>query len=200
MSIKKLLYFGIFILSFSLGKAQDFFTVISEKSIKAESRNRTVQPEKFLTYTLDVAGMKSYFNSVPELKDSDPKDKAPIIILPMPDGTKAKFRIWKSSVMAPELAQQFPQLITFTGQGIDDHYATVKLDFTELGFHAQIKSFVTGDLYIDPYAKNDINNYIIYKKADLINTNPRICETKDNGFEPETTTVSILYRKQCNQF
>lgn len=184
MKIKQLFYLGIFIISVSSGKAQDFFTVISERSIKADPKNRTVQPEKALTYTLDVAGMKSYFNSVPELKDSDRKDNAPIIVLPMPDGTKAKFRIWKSSVMAPGLASQFPQIVTFTGQGIDDKYATIKLDFTELGFHAQIKSVVAGDSYIDPYAKRDINNYIIYKKSDLIDKNPRSCGVKDEEDSP----------------
>ncbi|WP_454046696.1 reprolysin-like metallopeptidase [Chryseobacterium sp. Marseille-Q8038] len=184
MKIKQLFYLGIFVISISSGKAQDFFTVISERSIKADPKNRTVQPEKSLTYTLDVAGMKSYFNSVPELKDSDRKDNAPIIVLPMPDGTKAKFRIWKSSVMSPGLASQFPQIVTFTGQGIDDKYATLKLDFTELGFHAQIKSIVEGDTYIDPYAKLDINNYIIYKKSDLIDKNPRSCGVKDEDDTP----------------
>lgn len=183
MKIKLLLYLGIFILSISLGKAQDFFTKISERSVEAKPGDRLIQPERFLTYRLDVAGMKSYFNSVPELGDSDFKDKAPIIVLPMPDGTKAKFKIWKSAVMAPELARKFPQVVTFTGQGVDDQYATVKLDFTELGFHAQIKSVVTGDMYIDPYAKNDVNNYIIYKKSDLINKNPIICGTKDEKFQ-----------------
>ncbi|MCT2562419.1 reprolysin-like metallopeptidase [Chryseobacterium herbae] len=185
MRIKQLSYLGIFILSISFGKAQDFFTPINERSIKADPKNRTVQPEKSQTYALDVAGMKSYFNSVPELKDTDLKDKAPIILLPMPDGTKAKFRIWKSSVMAPELAQKFPQLVTFTGQGVDDQYATIKLDFTELGFHAQIKSVITGDTYIDPYAKNNVNNYIIYKKSDLIDKTPRICGTKDEDSQSE---------------
>lgn len=184
MKIKQLFYLGIFIVSVSTGKAQDFFTVISERSIKTDPKNRTVQPEKALTYTLDVTGMKSYFNSVPELKDSDRKDNAPIIVLPMPDGTKAKFRIWKSSVMAPGLASQFPQIVTFTGQGIDDKYATIKLDFTELGFHAQIKSIVAGDSYIDPYAKQDISNYIIYKKSDLIDKNPRSCGVKDEDESP----------------
>ncbi|WP_414843985.1 reprolysin-like metallopeptidase, partial [Chryseobacterium sp. IT-36CA2] len=179
MKIRQLFYLGIFVISISSGKAQDFFTVISERSIKADPKNRTVQPEKSMTYTLDVAGMKSYFNSVPELKDSDRKDNAPIIVLPMPDGSKAKFRIWKSSVMAPGLASQFPQIVTFTGQGIDDKYATIKLDFTELGFHAQIKSVVAGDTYIDPYAKLDVNNYIIYKKSDLIDKNPRSCGVND---------------------
>lgn len=190
MNIKKLLYLGMLVFFFSFGKGQDFFSPINERSIKTDPKNRTIQPEKSLTYKLDVAGMRSYFNSVPELKDNDPKDNAPIIILPMPDGTKAKFRIWKSSVMAPELAQQFPQIITLTGQGVDDKYATIKLDFTELGFHAQIKSVITGDLYIDPYAKNDINNYIVYRKSDLINKNPRICETKDDhGFQLEKKNV-----------
>ncbi|MCQ9639916.1 M12 family metallo-peptidase [Chryseobacterium sp. WG14] len=197
MKIKQLFYLGIFILSISLGKAQDFFTVINERSIKAEPKNRTVEPEKFLTYTVDVAGMKSYFNSVPELRDNDVKDKAPIIVLPMPDGTKAKFKIWKSSVMAPQLADKFPQIVTFTGQGVDDQYATVKLDFTELGFHAQIKSVVGGDAYIDPYAKNDVNNYIIYKKNDLIDKQPRVCGTKDEDAtlekksEQKTVTASV---------
>ncbi|RQO41532.1 hypothetical protein DBR39_02560 [Chryseobacterium sp. KBW03] len=198
MKIKQLFYLGIFVISISSGKAQDFFTVVSERSIKADPKNRTVQPEKSLTYTLDVAGMKSYFNSVPELKDSDRKDKAPIIVLPMPDGTKAKFRIWKSSVMAPGLASQFPQIVTFTGQGMDDKYATIKLDFTELGFHAQIKSVVAGDTYIDPYAKLDINNYIIYKKSDLIDKTPRSCGVKDEEDSPlgkknaqKTTSPSV---------
>lgn len=185
MKIKQLLYLGIFMISISLGKAQDFFTKISERSVSAKQGDRLIQPERFLTYKLDVAGMKSYFQSVPELRDTDYKDKAPIIILPMPDGTKAKFKIWKSAVMAPELADKFPQLVTFTGQGVDDQYATLKLDFTELGFHAQIKSVVTGDTYIDPYAKNDIDHYIIYKKEDLINKNPMICGTKDEKFEVE---------------
>ncbi|WP_370898005.1 reprolysin-like metallopeptidase [Chryseobacterium gossypii] len=189
MKIKFLLYLGIFILSISSGRAQDFFTVISERSLKAEPKNRTVQPEKFLTYKLDVTGIKGYFNSVPELKDQDFKGNAPVIILPMPDGTKTKFRIWKSSVMAPELAHQYPQLVTFTGQGIDDRYATIKLDFTELGFHAQIKSVATGDIYIDPYAKGDINNYVIYRKSDLINKNPSSCATKDDDSQSEKKSV-----------
>ena len=199
MSIKKLFCLGIFMLFFFPGKAQDFFSIINERSIKAESKNRTVQPEKFLTYKLDVAGLKNYFTSVPEFSDADFKDKAPIIILPMPDGTKAKFRIWKSSVMAPELAQKFPQLTTFTGQGVDDRYATIKLDFTELGFHAQIKSIATGDLYIDPYAKNDINNYIVYKRSDLTDKNPRVCGTKEEGIQSKKNVQKTVTSSVGNQ-
>ncbi|MFZ4931066.1 reprolysin-like metallopeptidase [Chryseobacterium sp. Mn2064] len=193
MKIKKLLSLGILIVSVSLGKAQDFFTKISERSITSDPKSRTVQPEKFLTYQLNIADLKNYIDSVPELGDSDFKGKAPIIVLPMADGSKAKFRIWKSSVMAPKLASQFPQIVTLTGQGVDDQYATIKLDFTELGFHAQIKSVVAGDTYIDPYAKNNIDNYIIYKKSDLINKNPMTCEThaEDSQVEKKNAQKTV---------
>lgn len=169
-----------FFLTFSFANAQDFFTPMKAKEFKGDHKNRTVQPEKFLTYALDVGAMKNYFNTVPILNDNQSKDQASVVILPLPDGTKAKFKIWKSSVMDPQLGNQFPELVTFTGQGIDDPYATIKLDFTELGFHAQIKSIVSGDLYIDPYFKTDINHYIVYKKSDLIDTKTRVCETKDD--------------------
>lgn len=188
MKIKNLFYLGIFLGSLSLVKAQDYFTV-SDTPIKTRSEKRTVQPEKFLTGQLDVTAIKNYFHSIPELTDNDRKDHAPVIMLPMPDGTKAKFRIWKSSVMAPELAHQFPQLVTFTGYGIDDPYATVKLDFTELGFHAQIKSAITGDIYIDPYAQNDINNYIIYRKSDLIDKDPGICGSEDEHTQSDNKST-----------
>ncbi|MFL9833039.1 reprolysin-like metallopeptidase [Chryseobacterium terrae] len=196
MKITHLLYFAVFILTVSLTKAQDFFTVVNERSIETNSKDRTVKPEKYLTYKLHVADIKNYFNSVPELKDNDSKDNAKVIILPMPNGTKAKFKIWKSSVMDSQLAAKFPEIITFTGQGIDDTYATVKLDFTELGFHAQIKSIVTGDLYIDPYMKGDINNYIVYKKDDLINDHVRSCGVKDDlqlekKSEQKSVTASV---------
>ncbi len=158
-----------------------------------------MQPEKFLTYQLDVAAMKSYFASVPELRDDQLKNNAPIIILPMPDGTKAKFKIWKSSVMAPELAAKFPQIITLTGQGVDDPYATIKLDFTELGFHAQIKSVVSGDNYIDPYSKTDNSNYVIYKKSDVTDKSQRVCGTKDeDALLQKKKRTKVRYPKRRN--
>ncbi|MGI9580227.1 reprolysin-like metallopeptidase [Chryseobacterium sp. RRHN12] len=182
MNYKQLLYAVIFLFSVSMVKAQDFFTPVHESTIKASAEKRTVRSEKFLTYTLNVSSMKDYLSSVPELKDHDRKDHAPIIILPLPDGTKARFSIWKSSVMAPELAGRFPHIITLTGQGVDDRYATLKIDFTEMGFHAQVQSVVTGSLYIDPYTKNDVQNYIIYRKNDLTSTARGICGSEDKHF------------------
>ncbi|WP_312343115.1 reprolysin-like metallopeptidase [Chryseobacterium binzhouense] len=196
MKIKRLLCLSVIIFLSSLTKAQDFFTVFNERSISTDSKSRTVQPEKYLTYKLNVEDLKAYIKSVPQLSDMDSKENASIIVLPMPNGTKAKFKIWKSSVMENELAAKFPNIVTFTGQGVDDRYATVKLDFTELGFHAQIKSVVTGDLYIDPYAQNDNTHYVVYKKEDLRDNHARICKVQDDlhvekKIEQKSVTPSV---------
>jgi len=173
--------FVIFIVNISIN-SQNFFTPISEKRIQTETNKKSIQAIKYLTYNLNSTKMKEYLKQIPEFKDSDIKTNAPVIELPMSDGKIAKFRIWKSSVMAPELAKKYPELVTYSGQGIDDPYATIKLDFTELGFHAQIKSIVNGDNFIDPYSKTDFSNYLVYNKKDLV-PRPINCENKGDGTE-----------------
>ena len=93
-----------------------------------------------------------------------------IIDLPMPDGSFQKFMFWESPTMEPELQDKFPEIRTYTGQGIDDPYATLKFDFTPQGFHAQILS-PNGRVFIDPYSMGDINNYISYYTKDYIKVN-----------------------------
>jgi hypothetical protein len=77
--------------------------------------------------------------------------------------------------MEAGLAAQFPDIKTYRGIGIDDPTASLRLDYTPLGFHAQVLS-VNGSFYIDPYYLNDVSGaYVSYYKRNVASADPWIC-------------------------
>ncbi len=94
--------------------------------------------------------------------------------LPMPSGGYARFRVVESQVLAPALAAKYPEIKTYTGQGIDDPAATASIDITPLGFRAQI---ISGgkQAFVDPYLK-DGSLYAAYSREDLGPQPPFACE------------------------
>ncbi len=145
---------------------QFFFTDIAESTAKNGGQKRVIIPEKYRTLQLDTAGMLAFLRSLPSEQDITDRNTTPVLLFPMPDGRVAKFHVWESSAMEPGLAAAFPELKTFTGQGIDDRTATIKLGWTEFGLHAMIYSSTTGNILIDPYDTRTVTNYLSYYKKD----------------------------------
>jgi hypothetical protein len=105
-------------------------------------------------------------NQAPKETDVKAKFSNVIFSLPLPNGQMGRFSIVESPVMAPELQAQYPNIRTYLGQGIDDPYATVRFDFTPLGFHAMILS-PFGTVFIDPYSMNETDYYVSYYTYDF---------------------------------
>ncbi len=172
--------FFLVAVTFSLFAQNNFFTDAGENSKPQTTGQRVITPEKFRTSVLSIQGMTNFLMSLPSEKNVLNHNQAPIIELPMPNGTIAKFHVWESSIMEPGLAAKFPEIKTFAGQGIDDPYSTIRFDYNPyFGFHAQILS-VKGDTYIDPYAKGDINFYSSYYTNDNKRNPSFICYSPDS--------------------
>ncbi len=123
-----------------------------------------VQPETYRQFSLNHTTLNGLLQHAPGAKFRATASKTEIS-LPMPDGTQTRFQLVESDVMAPELAAKFPEIKTYLGQGIDDPDATVRLDISPAGFHAQILS-PNGAVYVDPHYRGDTNLYVSYYKRD----------------------------------
>ena len=162
----------LFLTNFLFGQ-KSFFTDVVETTVKNAGNKRVIIPSKYRTLQLDTEAALAFFHSLPnEEKILQDRNAAPIIELPMPSGNMAKFRVWKSGDIAPEFVTALPNLITMTGQGIDDPTATIKMDWTEFGFHGMVLSAITGSYFIDPYDQQTTINYISYFKADFKKKQP----------------------------
>lgn len=126
-------------------------------------------PVSFRTVSLNKGELIPLLLSAPNETSVKVKNSNTIISLPLPNGTTGRFRFVESSIMEPELQAQYPNIRTYLGQGIDDPYATVRFDYTPLGFHAMILS-PFGTVFIDPYSMNETDYYMSYYKHDFRST------------------------------
>ncbi|HEX8330828.1 MAG TPA: zinc-dependent metalloprotease family protein [Hymenobacter sp.] len=131
--------------------------------------------------TLNEPGLRTALATAPleSLRGAKPL----VLVLPRPDGTNARFAVREAPIMAPALAAQFPTIKTYVGVGLDDAGATVRLDLTPRGFHAQVLSAKTGDFFIDPTTKTNTSHYLSFWRRDMPGRQVE-CGTKDSGALP----------------
>ncbi len=179
--MKKIYLRGLFlmvftVISLSLSAQQNLFTPVNESASRGITGQRTIIPQKYRTFSLNTMGMKFFLSALPSENNNANKAAMPVMELPMPDGSMAKFNVWETSIMEPGLQAQFPEIRTYSGQGIDDPYATIKMNYDPyFGFSAQVLS-IKGSYYIDPYARGNINYYNSYYGRDYSRQTGFVCE------------------------
>ena len=124
----------------------------AEAAYPAESRFLAVELEDLRAW-LSAAPRENFDNPVPGLP----------LALPMPGGYSADFEVWEAPVMHAELQARFPEIRTYRGVGLDDPYATVRLDVTPAGFHAMVLS-AEPTVFIDPLERGDDRVHVTHFK------------------------------------
>lgn len=137
---------------------------------------RAAGPKSYRTLTLNRAKLSEILASAP--LETSTNDRQPVpLALPFADGTFQTFRTVESPIMEPALATQFPEIKTYSGQGIDDPTATTRFDWTPEGFHAVILSSA-GTVLIEPYNPGTTDSYIVYFQRD-VRVNSFDCEVSE---------------------
>src|SRR5258706_13788426 len=83
----------------SMGQNNFFFDQAESSIQRTVNDKRVIIPEKFRTTGLHIREMKNFLWSLPAEQRLANRNQAPVIELPMPDGTMAKFRVWESPIM-----------------------------------------------------------------------------------------------------
>jgi hypothetical protein len=150
---------------FSFAQEQRFWSPVSENNITPKG-GREIIPQKYKTFHLDLAEMKSKLLSAPSDVNVNISNSNCIIYLPIANGEIQAFKVVYAPIMEEGLATAYPHIKTFSIKGIDDVYANGKIDFGDFGFHAMIRS-VHGDVFIDPYCRGNKKDYITYYTNDF---------------------------------
>ncbi|MEH6457363.1 MAG: reprolysin-like metallopeptidase, partial [Cocleimonas sp.] len=85
------------------------------------------------------------------------KNVSKTITLPLPNGNEVNVIITPSSAMSPALAEQFPEIKTWTVFGVSDEI-TGTIDFTHRGFHGMLIMPDGDRIFIEPEAENASSN------------------------------------------
>jgi subtilisin-like proprotein convertase family protein len=145
--------------------APSFWADIAEQNIVNTGQfDRFIFPVKSRTVTIDAQVLRDY------LKTAVTENTGLVVSIPMPDGSSERFLVWEASMMHPDLQAKYPEIRCFTGKGVDDPYATIKLDITPQGFHAMTLGSLKGQVFIDPLFHGDATSALVYFKKDLQRT------------------------------
>ena len=132
---------GLVVFGFGINVAFATYWQAEDNSSKSASAvNPAIQ-----YFSSDEQALRAFLSSVPKQHSGQSLE----IELPMPDGSLARFSIQESSIMAPELADKYPQIRSYKVLGVDDPTASGRVDMSPKGFRGMIFTSL-GRVFIDP--------------------------------------------------
>lgn len=169
---------------------QSNFWVDLQKSNPQSWTDRAETPLTYRTLSLDIQGLTNVLSTAPMefVATASPLD----IQLPMPDGTLQAFRISESPLMEAGLAAKFPGIRNYSGKGIDNPRARLRISLSHKGFRCLIWS-EEGYTVIEPASRLVAQPYISYHSSDLPDTphGAGWCGTIDRENFPESNTRMV---------
>lgn len=152
------------VMLFGLLNAQSFFTRTSENNINLRfDDERTIIPEKYDVYRLDVESFKDYLHRAP--MEFTQRNGLKLQV-PMPDGTMESFEVFESPVMEPGISARYPSIKSYKAYSLDNKSTNMRFALSPQGFYAAIRT-IDGEFYIDPYSEKNTKDYIVYDTKDF---------------------------------
>jgi len=181
--------FALFV-AFGFSQTGKYWTANLENRsaiIKNKAVARLTFPTEFKLYHLDLASIKQQLYKVVDNSVSH----TTVISLPNADGGFEDFEIVESSNFDPALQARFPQIRAFSGKGISDRTATLKLSYSPKGIQTMLfRNNGKPNEFIETYSA-DGNTYAVFKSNRKIGQLPWTCSTPEADMANEITAKVV---------
>jgi len=139
-----------------------------------KSVSRQSFPTKFKLFDLDLSELRQQLFEVVNNRNAH----TTTIALPNADGNIEYFIINEASNFEPALQAQFPEIRAFSGRGLTDKYATLKLSISPEGIQTMVFRVDRPNEFIEPYSA-DHHIYAVFAKQRVNGQLPWSCSTPD---------------------
>ncbi len=162
--------------------------IITDKAVA-----RLSFPKEFKIFEVNVEPLRQQLFSI---VGNAPRHST-IISLPNAEGQIELFEVVEASNFEPALQAQFPQIRAFSGKGITDRSASLKLSLSPQGIQTMIFRTEKENEFIEPYSK-DHTVYAVFKSHREKGSLPWTCSTEDtrmfNGINEQVNNTNITGR------
>lgn len=136
--------------------------------------SRLTYPKEFRLFNLDAAPLRQVLFSIVDKQSK----KSSIITLPNAAGNLEQFEVFEASNFEPGLQARFPEIRAFSGRGITDANATLKLSISPRGIQTMVFRSGMANEFIEPYSQ-DHTIYSVYNSKRDKGQLPWTCSTED---------------------
>ncbi len=156
--------------------------IVTDKAVTRQSF-----PKDFRLFNLNLNSLKQ---SLLSIVGNTAKSYSAIIQLPNVDGDLETFEVFEASNFTPSLQAKFPEIRAFSGKGITDKAATLKLSISPQGIQTMIFRTDKENEFIEPYSR-DHSIYAVYKSHREKGQLPWTCSTEDKNIAQEISSKII---------
>ena len=145
--------------------------IITDKGVARPS-----YPKEFKLFNLNIEPLRHQLFKVVDNKTSH----TTIITLPNSDGSLEQFEVVEASNFDPALQAKFPEIRAFSGRGLTDKYALLKLSISSQGIQTMVFRTEKQNEFIEAYSQ-DHKVYSVYKSQRVKGKEHWVCSTVENN-------------------
>lgn len=151
----------------------------------------------YQVYTLDIELLKTQLYGAP-VRGQFVGNSNTMVSFPNIHGGMEQFRVMETQTLAPEIAQQHPDIKTYLGFSVHNPGNRIRFSVTPLGLKTMISYLDQPNAYIQPVTKVSSGQYLVYNKhakAEIVDTFNCLTEgeviTNEHGKSTSTGNASL---------